>query len=144
MTIRTVGIIGAGTMGSGIAQACAAAGIDALMQDIDERALERGSKAVAGSLERLVKKGTLDEAGRASILSRVRTSTRLGDLAGAQLVIEAATENEALKARILAEVEAVVDAGAIIATNTSSISITRLAATLKLPERFVGMHFFNP
>jgi len=144
MTIRTVGIIGAGTMGSGIAQACAAAGIDAVMQDIDERALERGSKAISGSLDRLVKKGSLDEAGRATILARVRTTPRLADLASVQLVVEAATENEALKARILGEVEAIVDPGAFIATNTSSISITRLAATLKLPERFVGMHFFNP
>ncbi|MEN9773806.1 MAG: hypothetical protein RL322_876 [Pseudomonadota bacterium] len=144
MSIRTIGIIGAGTMGSGIAHACAVAGLDAVMQDISEAALEKGMKTVAGSIERLVRKGTLDEAGKAQALSHVRTSARLEDLAHADLIIEAATENEALKLKILAGVEAVADADTLIATNTSSISITRLAAALKAPGRFVGLHFFNP
>ncbi|MBC6959873.1 MAG: 3-hydroxybutyryl-CoA dehydrogenase [Lautropia sp.] len=144
MTIQTVGIIGAGTMGSGIAQACAASGIDAVMQDVNEAALERGLKTVSGSLDRLVKKGSIDEARKLGILSRIRATTRPEDLAPADLVIEAATENEELKVRILKNLEGIVKPSAIVATNTSSISITRLAASTHRPERFVGMHFFNP
>jgi 3-hydroxybutyryl-CoA dehydrogenase len=144
MSIRTVGIIGAGTMGSGIAHACAVAGLDAVMQDISEAALEKGMKSIDGSLARLVKKGSLDEAGRGEAMKRVCTTTRSEDLASADLIIEAATENEALKLRILGAVEAIAKPQAVIATNTSSISITRLAAGLKTPERFVGLHFFNP
>ncbi len=144
MAIRTVGIIGAGTMGNGIAQACGVAGLEAVMHDVDDAALGRGMKTLSGSLDRLVKKGSIDEARKADILSRVRTSTRTEDLGATDLIIEAATENEGLKVTILQNVDAIAKADAIIATNTSSISITRLAAALKSPERFVGMHFFNP
>jgi 3-hydroxybutyryl-CoA dehydrogenase len=144
MTIQTVGIIGAGTMGNGIAQACAASGIDAVMQDVSEAALERGLKTVSASLDRLVKKGSIDEARRLGILARIRTTARPEDLAAADLVIEAATENEALKVQILKNLEGIVKPSTIVATNTSSISITRLAAATQRPERFVGMHFFNP
>ncbi|MCL4774392.1 MAG: 3-hydroxybutyryl-CoA dehydrogenase [Burkholderiaceae bacterium] len=144
MTIQTVGIIGAGTMGNGIAQACAASGIDAVMQDVSEAALERGLKTVSASLDRLVKKGSIDEARRLGILARIRTTARPEDLAAADLVIEAATENEALKVQILKNLEGIVKPSTIVATNTSSISITRLAASTRRPERFVGMHFFNP
>ncbi len=144
MTIQTVGIIGAGTMGNGIAQACAASGIDAVMQDVTEAALERGLKTVSASLDRLVKKGSIDEARRLGILARIRTTVRPEDLAAADLVIEAATENEALKVQILKHLEGIVKPSTIVATNTSSISITRLAAATQRPERFVGMHFFNP
>ncbi len=144
MAIDTVGIIGAGTMGSGIAQACAQAGIGVTMQDIDDAATARGLKAITASLDRLVKKGSIDEAKKAGMLGRVRTTTRAEDLASCDLIIEAATENETLKEKILRNVDAIARAGTIIATNTSSISITKLAASLKDPERFVGMHFFNP
>jgi len=144
MAIDTVGIIGAGTMGSGIAQACAQAGIGVTMQDIDDAATARGLKAITGSLDRLVKKGSIDEAKKAGMLGRVRTTTRAEDLASCDLIVEAATENETLKEKILRNVDAIARAGTIIATNTSSISITKLAASLKDPERFVGMHFFNP
>jgi 3-hydroxybutyryl-CoA dehydrogenase len=144
MTIKTVGIIGAGTMGNGIAQACAVAGLDAVMQDVDDAALDRGLRTLSGSLDRLVKKGSIDEVRKAEIFSRVRTSTRAEDLADSDLIIEAATENEGLKVRILQNIDALAKSDAIIATNTSSISITKLAAALKSPERFVGMHFFNP
>lgn len=144
MAIDSVGIIGAGTMGSGIAQACAAAGIGVVLQDIDEAATGRGMQAIAASLDRLVKKGSLDEAGKAATIGRVRATTRAEELAACELVVEAATENEALKEKILRNVESIAKPGAIIATNTSSISITKLAAALKQPERFVGMHFFNP
>jgi 3-hydroxybutyryl-CoA dehydrogenase len=131
-------------MGSGIAHACAVAGLDAVMQDISETALGKGMKSIDGSLARLVKKGSLDETGREQAMKRVCTTTRTEDLASADLIIEAATENEALKLRILGTVEAIAKPQAVIATNTSSISITRLAAGLKAPERFVGLHFFNP
>jgi 3-hydroxybutyryl-CoA dehydrogenase len=144
MTIKTIGIIGAGTMGNGIAQTCAQAGIDAVMQDVNEAALERALKTIGGSLDRLVRKGTLDDAGKAAALARVCTTTRAEDLAGADLIIEAATENEAVKIKILKAIDAIARPGTIIATNTSSISITRLAAQISRPELFVGMHFFNP
>jgi 3-hydroxybutyryl-CoA dehydrogenase len=144
MAIQTVGIIGAGTMGNGIAQACAVAGIDAVMQDINEAANERGLKTVSGSLDRLVKKGSIDEVRKLEVLSRIKTTTKAEDLGDADLIIEAATENEGLKVKILQNIDGLAKPGAIIATNTSSISITKLATALKSPERFVGMHFFNP
>ena len=144
MTIKTIGIIGAGTMGNGIAQACAQAGIAAVMQDVNEAALERALKTIGGSLDRLVRKGTLDDTGKAAALARVCTTKRAEDLAGADLIIEAATENEAVKIKILKAIDAVARPGTIVATNTSSISITRLAAQISRPELFVGMHFFNP
>ena len=144
MSIQTIGIIGAGTMGNGIAQACAAAGLNAVMQDVNEAALERGVGTVSSSLERQVRKGTLSDADKAAVLGRIRTTLKAADLADADLVVEAATENEALKLKILKDVDAIARPSAIIATNTSSISITRLAAATSRPDRFVGMHFFNP
>ncbi len=144
MDIETIGIIGAGTMGNGIAQACAAAGLAVVMQDVSDAALDRGMKTVAGSLDRLVRKGTLTEPQKDDVLGRIRTTTRPDDLSAADLVIEAATENEALKIKILQNVDAIARPGVVLATNTSSISITRLAAATHRPEQFVGMHFFNP
>ncbi|MBL8382298.1 MAG: 3-hydroxybutyryl-CoA dehydrogenase [Burkholderiales bacterium] len=142
--IATVGIIGAGTMGNGIAQACAVAGVRALMIDINAAAVERGIKTVSGSLDRLVRKEKLTEAGKADALARIKGSTEFGDLAGADFIIEAATENEDLKRRILKDAGAIAAPEVVIATNTSSISITGLAASTGRPERFIGMHFFNP
>ena len=144
MAIETVGVIGAGTMGNGIAQVCALAGLQAIVQDVNADALQRALNTISGSLERSVRKGALTEEGKAQVMARIRTTTEAGDLAGADLVIEAATENEAVKIRILQAVDRILRPGAIIATNTSSISITRLAAATSRPERFVGMHFFNP
>jgi 3-hydroxybutyryl-CoA dehydrogenase len=144
MAIETIGIIGAGTMGSGIAQACAVAGLKAVVQDVNDAALARARKTVSGSLERLVRKGSMSEAEQVAALARITTTTGVNDLAATDLVIEAATENEALKVKILQAVDALAAPDTIIATNTSSISITRLAAATKRPERFVGMHFFNP
>ena len=143
-SIRKVGVIGAGTMGNGIAQACAVAGLPVTMVDIDEAAVGRGTKAIAGSLDRLVKKDKLSEEAKAKALSLVRGTTRYEDLRDADLVVEAATENLELKLRILRQIEGIVAEDAGIATNTSSISITQLAAVLKRPGRFIGMHFFNP
>ncbi len=144
MGIQTIGIIGAGTMGNGIAQACAVAGLNAVVQDVNEAALERALKTVSGSLERSVRKGTMTEADRDAAIARIATTQKADDLAAADLIIEAATENETLKIKILQNLDAIARPGAVIATNTSSISITRLAAATHRPDRFVGMHFFNP
>jgi len=144
MGIHSAGIIGAGTMGSGIAQACAVAGIDALLVDVSEAATQKALATVASSLERLVKKQKLREADKSAALARIRTSTDYAALRDQPLVIEAATENQALKEKILAQLDAVIDEDAIVASNTSSISITQLAAATKRPQQFIGMHFFNP
>ena len=142
--IRTVGVIGAGTMGNGIAQACAVSGIRAVMIDVSDAALEKGRATISGSLDRLVKKDKLTQAQRDAALAHVHPTTRYDDLAGADLVIEAATENPAIKFDILRKVDAIAKDGAVVASNTSSISITQLAAVTAKPERFIGMHFFNP
>ncbi|GJH29014.1 3-hydroxybutyryl-CoA dehydrogenase [Caballeronia novacaledonica] len=144
MNIETIGVVGAGTMGSGIAQAAAVAGLDVVMIDVSEAVLGKGSAAVRASLARLVSKGKLDAAAQDAALGRIATSTDYARLASADIVIEAATENVELKGRILGQIEAAARTDAIIATNTSSISITALAAPLADPSRFVGMHFFNP
>jgi len=144
MTIKLVGIVGAGTMGNGIAQACAVAGIDALMLDVNPAALEKGLATISSSLDRLVKKEKIIAEVKAAAMARVKTTSTLADLAACDYVIEAATENEALKVKILKELDAALKPETIIATNTSSISITQLAAATKRPDRFVGMHFFNP
>ena len=144
MEFTKVGVIGAGTMGNGIAQALALAGIDVVMTDVAGPALERGMKAIAGGLERLVKKDKLGADAAAKAHARVRTSTDLAAIRDCGLVIEAATENLELKLKIFAQIDAALPPAALIATNTSSISITRLAAATKRPDKFIGMHFFNP
>ncbi|MEF9946939.1 MAG: 3-hydroxybutyryl-CoA dehydrogenase [Comamonas sp.] len=144
MAIQTVGIIGAGTMGNGIAQACAVSGINVVMVDISDAAVQKGLATVAGSLDRLIKKEKISEADKAAALSRIKVSTSYDDLKAAQLVIEAATENYELKVKILKQVDALVAPEVIVATNTSSISITQLAAATQRADRFIGMHFFNP
>ena len=144
MTIDTVGVVGAGTMGNGIAQVCAAAGMRVVLVDVSQGALEKGVDSIARSLDRVIRKGQLAAEEKDAILSRIRTTTDYAGLAPAALVIEAATENDALKLRILGDIDKVVGPQAIIATNTSSLSITRLAAATGRQDRFVGMHFFNP
>ena len=144
MSISTVGIIGAGTMGNGIAQACAVCGLNVVMVDINEAAVAKGVATVAGSLERLIKKEKISAAERDAALARIKGSTSYEDLRSAQLVIEAATENYELKVKILKQIDAIVAPDVIIASNTSSISITKLAAVTSRAERFIGMHFFNP
>jgi 3-hydroxybutyryl-CoA dehydrogenase len=143
-TIRTVGVIGAGTMGNGIAQACAVAGIDALMIDVADAALAKGVANISGSLERLVRKEKLGAAERDAALARVATATDYARLAHADLIIEAATERLELKLDILKKIDAIAREDVIVATNTSSISITQLAAVMRRPAQFLGMHFFNP
>ncbi len=142
--IQSVGIIGAGTMGNGIAQVSAAAGVNITMLDISDAAVARGLSAVAGSLDRLVKKEKMTVADREATLARISGTTDKTKLAACDLVIEAATENEELKIKILKDLCATLKPEALIATNTSSISITRLATATDRPDRFIGMHFFNP
>lgn len=144
MSIQRVGVIGAGTMGNGIAQACAVKGIAVVMVDIQQAAVDKGIATISSSLDRLIKKETMTEADKTKALSLIQGSTRYEDLAKVDLVIEAATENHALKIKILQQLDAIVGADVLIASNTSSISITQLAAVVSHPERFIGMHFFNP
>ena len=144
MEIRTIGVVGAGTMGNGIAQVCAAAGYPVVVTDIAQAALDRALKTIDGSLERMVNKQKLTAADKAATLSRLTMSTDMKSLSDCDLVIEAATENAGLKLKIFAAIDATVKESAIIASNTSSISITKLAAATKRPDRVIGMHFFNP
>lgn len=144
MSIQQIAVIGAGTMGNGIAQVCAVAGYQVLLIDVSEAALERGVATLGKNLERQVNKGTLEADQAQAARTRIRTSTDYAELASAQLVIEAATENLELKKRILKQVAAQVPDDCLIATNTSSLSVTALAASIEHPERFIGVHFFNP
>ncbi len=144
MSIQTVGIIGAGTMGNGIAQACAVCGIDVVMVDVKQEALDRGVATLSSSLDRLIKKDLLTTEQKAAALSKIKTSTDYAALVKSQLVIEAATENYDLKVKILKQLDATLPPEVIIASNTSSISITQLAANTTRADKFVGMHFFNP
>jgi 3-hydroxybutyryl-CoA dehydrogenase len=144
MSMQKVGVIGAGLMGNGIAQACAVAGLQVVMVDVNDAAIQRGTSTVAGSLDRLVKKEKLSAADKDAALARIAGTTQYSALKGVDLLIEAATENLELKLRILKQVDDLLDQSTIIATNTSSISITQLAAVVSKPERFIGIHFFNP
>ena len=143
-TPQTVGVIGAGTMGTGIAQACAVAGFPVVMIDVDGVRIAHGRKAIADSLERNVNKGALAARERDAALERLRGATNYEALSDCDFVIDAPTENEALKIAILQRICDVARADAIVASNTSSISIGRLAATVRRPQTFVGTHFFNP
>jgi 3-hydroxybutyryl-CoA dehydrogenase len=138
MNIEHIAVIGAGTMGNGIAQVCAVAGYQVLLVDVSDAALERGVATLSKNLERQVSKGTLDAEKAQAAKTRIRTSTDYAQLNGAQLVIEAATENLQLKQRILQQVAANVSADCLIATNTSSLSVTQLAASIAHPERFIA------
>jgi len=144
MTINNVGIIGAGTMGNGIAQACAVVGLKVTMVDINDAAVAKGIATVSGSLDRLIKKEKLTAEQKAAALALITGSTSYEALKGCDIVIEAATENQALKIKILQQLDEMLPAETLVATNTSSISITQLAAVTKRAERFIGMHFFNP
>jgi 3-hydroxybutyryl-CoA dehydrogenase len=144
MDLRTIGVVGAGTMGNGIAQTFAAAGYPVIMTDIGQPQLDRGLKTIDGSLERLAKKEKLSAADKAAVLSRIRTATDVAALKDCDLVIEAAIENLELKLKLFGELDRLAKPGALIASNTSSISITRLAAATRRPDKVIGMHFFNP
>ena len=142
--IKNVGVIGAGTMGNGIAQACAMSGMHVVMVDVAEAAVLRGLSAVTLSLDRLHKKEKITTADKNAALTRIEGTTSYDALKRCDFIIEAATENEELKVRILKEADELARPGAILASNTSSISITKLAAVTTRPGMFIGMHFFNP
>ncbi|MCU0837623.1 MAG: 3-hydroxybutyryl-CoA dehydrogenase [Rhodospirillales bacterium] len=144
MAIEKIGVVGAGTMGNGIAQIFAVAGYDVIMRDIKEEFVERGLKTVAKNLDRLIARGKLTAEAKDQALARIRTATTLDGFGDRDLIIEAIVENVEIKAKLFRDLDAVCSGDAILATNTSSISITKVAAASKRPERVVGMHFFNP
>ncbi|MFT4134706.1 3-hydroxyacyl-CoA dehydrogenase NAD-binding domain-containing protein, partial [Labrys sp. (in: a-proteobacteria)] len=142
--IRTVGIVGAGQMGSGIAHVAALAGLNVVLNDVSEDRVNNGLATVNGNLKRQVSKGFITQAQNDEALSRIKAEPNVEGLGACDLVIEAATENEAVKVKIYGNVCPHLKPEAILATNTSSISITRLAAATDRPERFIGIHFMNP
>ncbi|WP_095131370.1 3-hydroxybutyryl-CoA dehydrogenase [Pseudomonas sp. Irchel s3h14] len=144
MNLQNIGVIGAGTMGNGIAQVCALAGFNVTLLDISESALQKALATVSKNLDRQVAKETLTQEQKLAALDKIRTSTDYSNLQNVQLVIEAATENLELKLRVLQQIAAQVSDDCVIASNTSSLSITQLAASVSQPERFIGLHFFNP
>ena len=144
MTIGKIGVVGAGTMGNGIAQAFAVAGQDVVMMDVGEAQVQRGLATIGASLDRLIKKDRMTAAQKDAAMARISTATDTSALGDSDLVIEAATENLALKLKIFGDLDAAMKPDAILASNTSSISITKLAAATKRPSQVIGMHFFNP
>nr|WP_281383578.1 3-hydroxybutyryl-CoA dehydrogenase [Paenochrobactrum gallinarii] len=144
VAIKTVGIIGAGQMGGGIAHVCALAGYTVLLHDADAERLEKGIATINGNMARQVASGKLEDTQRSEAMKKILPAKAMEDLAGVDLAIEAATEDEDIKRKIFASLCPILNPEAILATNTSSISITRLAATTDRPERFMGIHFMNP
>jgi 3-hydroxybutyryl-CoA dehydrogenase len=144
MEIQRIGVVGAGTMGNGIAQTFAVAGYDVVMRDIKEEFVARGLATIQKSLDRLVAKNKLAVADKDATLGRIRTTTTLDPFADRDLVVEAIIENVEVKAKLFRDLDSVCSPDTILATNTSSISITKVAAASKRPERVIGMHFFNP
>ena len=144
MGIARIGVVGAGTMGNGIAQVCATGGYPVVLTDIAQPALERALKTMESSLQKLVEKEKLGAADKTAAQARIQTATDFKALADCDLVIEAATENVELKLKVFGQIDALAKPGAILASNTSSFSITRLAAATKRPAQVIGMHFFNP
>ena len=142
--IERVSVIGAGTMGAGIAQVFAAAGHMVKLIDIKDEFVKRGVSTIESSLDRLVKKETIPLAQKIEVMGRIRTDTTLEATTGSQLVVEAVSENVDMKKKVWKDIASRVDQHAILATNTSSISISELAATVPSPQRFIGMHFMNP
>ncbi len=143
-TGRAIAVIGAGQMGNGIAHVFAQSGFDVAMLDVSDAALQRGLQTIEKNLDRQVKKGALDAAAKDATLGRLKTHTDLAAVNGAELVVEAATENVDLKFKLFGDLDRLAGPGAILASNTSSIAITEIAARTKRPEQVIGMHFMNP
>lgn len=141
---QIIGVIGAGTMGNGIAQTAAATGFEVVMCDIEQEFVERGLGSIAKSLDRFVKKETMTEEQKNEVLGRIKTTTELEALRDCFLVVEAATENFAIKKQLFERLDEITNADCILASNTSSISITKIAAVTKRPDKVIGMHFMNP
>ncbi|MFH1082348.1 MAG: 3-hydroxybutyryl-CoA dehydrogenase [Pseudomonadota bacterium] len=144
MEIKTLGVVGAGQMGSGIAQVAAVCGLSVVMTDIKDEFVERGFSTIENSLGRMVKKEKMTGEEQQAILGRIEGSTSLEDMIRADFVVEAATENESLKLKIFEELDGCCKEGVILSSNTSSISITKIAAATRRPEKVIGMHFMNP
>ncbi|MBI3894262.1 MAG: 3-hydroxybutyryl-CoA dehydrogenase [Candidatus Wallbacteria bacterium] len=142
--MKRIMVVGAGTMGSGIAQMAAQAGYQVIMRDVDEKLTARGLEIIRGSLERFVKKGTLTDAQKAETLSNIKTTTALSAAKDCDLVVEAVTENLELKLTLFKELDQVCSNGVIFCSNTSSLPVTQMALATSRPEKFAGMHFFNP
>ena len=141
---EVIGVIGAGTMGNGIAQTAASAGFNVVMCDVNAEFVERGVANISRSLDRFVKKETLTEAQKAETLGRIKTVTKLEDLKSCSLIVEAATESFEIKKQIFEKLDSIAPEDAILSSNTSSISITKIAAVTDRPDKVIGMHFFNP
>ncbi len=144
MQIKTIGVVGAGTMGNGIAQVFAASNFDVILQDINEKQLEKGIATISNSLDRLIKKEKITEADKQVILSKIESNISLDSLSDTDLIVEAASENLSIKSEIFQKLDNICKSSAILATNTSSISLTRIASETKRPEKVIGMHFMNP
>ena len=144
LEIRKIGVIGAGQMGKGIAHVCAVAGFDVALNDVSNDRISAGIDDIAAQLQKSVERGTIDATARDSAIARITPAPAMQDFRDADLVIEAASESEEIKRKILSDIALALKPDAIIGTNTSSISITRLAAVTGRPERFIGIHFINP
>ncbi len=144
MDVRTFGVIGAGQMGNGIAQVAAMSGLSVIMNDIQDEFVQRGLNTIKKNLARSVEKGKMSQEEMDAVLGRIRTSVDLKDMAAADFVVEAATENEQIKFKIFQDLDAICPPHAILATNTSSIPIGRIAGKTKRPDKVIGMHFMNP
>ena len=144
MEIKTLGVVGAGQMGSGIVQVAATTGLSVVMNDIKDEFVERGFSAIEKSLDRMIKKEKITGEDKKRILGRIEGSTALEDMVRADFIVEAATENEALKLQIFKDLDDCCREGIILSSNTSSISITKIAGSTKRPEKVIGMHFMNP
>jgi 3-hydroxybutyryl-CoA dehydrogenase len=144
MEIKVFGVIGAGQMGNGIAQVAAASGLGVIMNDIQQQFVDKGLKTISGLLSRNVEKGKLTAADKDALLGRIKTSVKLDDLAAADFVVEAATEKQDIKFQLFRDLDRVCRPGVILATNTSSIPIGRIAAQTHRPDKVIGMHFMNP
>jgi 3-hydroxybutyryl-CoA dehydrogenase len=144
MEVKTFGVVGAGQMGNGIAQVAAMSGLKVVMNDIKEEFVECGLATISKILTRNVDKGKLSADEKSAVMDRIKTSTNLQDMSAADFVVEAATEKEALKFQIFQDLDELCQSGVILATNTSSIPIGRIAAQTRRPEKVIGMHFMNP
>lgn len=144
MRVKTIGIVGAGQMGCGIAHVAAVAGFDVVLSDIDSETLDLGMESIAHNLDRQIRRDTVEGDERVAILGRIRTSTHVIDHAASDLVVESAEESFAIKAEIFRQLDRICPESSILASNTSSISITRLGAVTSRPDRVAGMHFMNP
>jgi 3-hydroxybutyryl-CoA dehydrogenase len=144
MQIQKLGVVGAGQMGNGIAQVAATSGLQVLIYDITQPALDKAMQTITSSCDRLIKKTTITEAQKTEILSRIKTTTSMQDLANVDMVVEAATESLNIKLEIFKKLDQIVNKNALLCTNTSSISITKIAAATTRPEKVAGMHFMNP